>query len=147
MGLPRAVRISPDELTYRFLMRPGITFHDGSLLTAHDVAFSLKVLKDKGHPIAQQLLRDLVDAEASDDATMVVRFAPNRARDVPLFAASLPIFSRSYYSKRPFDETTLEVPLGSGPYKVGRFEPGRHIEYERVKDLVGCRPAGRARAE
>jgi microcin C transport system substrate-binding protein len=134
----RAVRISPDELTFRFLMRPGITFHDGSLLTAHDVAFSLKVLKDKGHPIAQQLLRDLVDAEASDDATMVVRFAPNRARDVPLFAASLPIFSRSYYSKRPFDETTLEVPLGSGPYKVGRFEPGRHIEYERVKDWWGA---------
>jgi microcin C transport system substrate-binding protein len=134
----RAVRISADGLIYRFLMRPGITFHDGSPLTAHDVAFSLKILKDKGHPIAQQLLRDLVDAEASEDATVVVRFAPNRARDVPLFAASLPIFSRSYYSKRPFDETTLEVPLGSGPYKVGRFEPGRHIEYERVKDWWGA---------
>jgi microcin C transport system substrate-binding protein len=134
----RAVRVSADGLTYRFLMRPGITFHDGSPLTAHDVAFSLKVLKDKGHPIAQQLLRDLVDAEASADAIMVVRFAPNRARDVPLFAASLPIFSRSYYSKRAFDETTLEVPLGSGPYRVGRFEPGRHIEYERVKDWWGA---------
>src|SRR6266480_3550652 len=134
----QAVRIAPDGLTYRFLMRPGITFHDSSPLTAHDVAFSLKVLKDKGHPIAQQLLRDLVDAEASADATMVVRFAANRARDVPLFAASLPIFSRSYYSKRPFDETTLEVPLGSGPYRVGRFEPGRHIEYERVKDWWGA---------
>src|SRR6266550_4625434 len=134
----RAVRIAPDGLTYRFLMRPGITFHDSSPLTAHDVAFSLKVLKEKGHPIAQQLLRDLVDAEASDDATMVVRLAPNRARDVPLFAAALPIFSRSYYAARRFDETTLEVPLGSGPYKVGRFEPGRHIEYERVKDWWGA---------
>jgi microcin C transport system substrate-binding protein len=49
----RAVRISADGLTYRFLMRPGIKFHDGSPLTAHDVAFSLKVLKEKGHPIAQ----------------------------------------------------------------------------------------------
>src|SRR6266480_166969 len=134
----RAVRISADGLTYRFLMRPGITFHDGSPLTAHDVAFSLKILKDKGHPIAQQLLRDFVGAEAADDATLVLRFAPHRARDVPLFTASLPIFSRSYYSKRPFDETTLEVPLGSGPYKVGRFEPGRHIEYERVKDWWGA---------
>src|SRR2546429_1576756 len=86
----RVVRMSADGLTYRFLMRPDITFHDGSPLTAHDVAFSLKTLKEKGHPIAQQLLRDLVDAEASDDATMVVRLAPNRARDVPLFAASLP---------------------------------------------------------
>jgi microcin C transport system substrate-binding protein len=134
----RTVQISSDGLAYRFLMRPGIAFHDGSPLTAHDVAFSLKILKDKGHPIAQQSLRDVVDAEAADDATVVLRFAAQRARDVPLFAASLPIFSRDYYSKRPFEETTLEVPLGSGPYKVGRFEPGRHIEYERVKDWWGA---------
>src|SRR5262249_57088478 len=63
-------------------------------LTAHDVAFSLKILKEKGHPIAQQLLRDFVGAEATDDATVTLRFAPKRARDVPLFTASLPIFSR-----------------------------------------------------
>ena len=62
----------------------------------------------------------------------------NRARDVPLFVAALPILSRTYYSTRPFDETTLEPPLGSGPYKVGRFEPGRYIEYERVKDWWGA---------
>jgi microcin C transport system substrate-binding protein len=104
----RAVWISADGLTYRFLMRPGITFHDGSPITTHDVAFSLKILKEKGHPIAQQLLRDFIGAEAGDDGTVVVRFAPNRARDVPLFVASLPIFSRDYYAKRPFDETTLE---------------------------------------
>jgi len=134
----RAVRISADRLTYRFLMRPDVTFHDGSPLSAHDVAFSLKILREKGHPIIQQLLRDFIGAEAADDATVVARFAPNRARDVPLFAASLPIFSRDYYSKRPFDETTLEVPLGCGPYKVGRFEPGRNIEYERVKDWWGA---------
>src|SRR5215475_9601910 len=79
-------------------------------LTAHDVAFSLQTLKEKGHPIAQQLLRDFVGAEASDDATVVLRFAPKRARDVPLFTSSLPIFSREYYSKRAFDETTLHAP-------------------------------------
>ncbi|HEY6604189.1 MAG TPA: extracellular solute-binding protein, partial [Xanthobacteraceae bacterium] len=140
----RAVRISADGLTYRFLMRPGIKFHDGSPLTAHDVAFSLKTLKEKGHPIAQQLLRDLVDAEASDDANVLVRFAPHRARDVPLFAASLPILSRAYYSNHAFEETTLEPPLGSGPYQVGRFETGRFIEYERVKNWWGADlPVGR----
>jgi hypothetical protein len=62
---------------------------------------------------------------------------PHRARDVPLFVAALPIFSRSYYAARRFDETTLEAPLGSGPYKVGRFEAGRYIEYERVKGWWG----------
>ncbi len=134
----RAVQISADGLTYRFLLRPGLRFHDGSGLTAHDVAFSLQVLKDKGHPIAQQLLRDFAGAQALDDVTVVVRFAPNRARDVPLFVAACPIFSRAYYSGRPFEETTLDVPLGSGPYKVGRFEPGRFIEYDRVKDWWGA---------
>jgi microcin C transport system substrate-binding protein len=134
----RAVQISPDGLTYRFLMRPGIKFHDGSAITAHDVAFSLKILKEKGHPIAQILLRDMTGVEAPDDAAVVVTFAPNRARDVPLFVAGCPIFSRAYYSSRPFDETTLDAPLGSGPYKVGRFEAPRYIEYDRVKDWWGA---------
>jgi len=133
----RAVRISADGLTYRFVLRPQARFHDGTRLTAHDVAFSLAMLKDKGHPIILQFLRDFAGAEATDDATVVVRFADKRARDVPLFVAGLPIFSRAYYSKRPFDESTLDVPLGSGPYKVGRFEAGRYIEYERVKDWWG----------
>jgi microcin C transport system substrate-binding protein len=132
------VQISEDGLTYRFLMRPGVKFHDGTPLTAHDVAFSLNILKEKGHPIAQQLLRDFAGAEATDDATVVVTFAPKRARDVPLFVASLPIFSRAYYSSRPFDETTLDVPLGCGAYKVGRFEAGRYIEYDRVKGWWGA---------
>ena len=134
----RAVAISPDGLTYRFLLRPGLKFHDGSALTAHDVAYSLQVLKEKGHPIAQQLLRDFTGAQALDDTTVVATFAPNRARDVPLFLAALPIFSRAYYGSHAFDETTLEAPLGSGPYKVGRFEPGRFIEYERVADWWGA---------
>ena len=134
----RAVRILPDRLTYRFLMRRGIRFHDGSELTAHDVVFSLKLLKEKGHPIIQQLLRNFMEAQAQDDATAIVHFAPGYARDLPLFVCWLPIFSRAYYNRRSFEESTLEPPLGSGPYKVGGFEPGRYIEYERVKDWWGA---------
>jgi microcin C transport system substrate-binding protein len=134
----RSVRISSDRRTYRFTLRPQARFHDGTALTAHDVAFSLTILKEKGHPIILQMLRDFEAAEALDDVTVLLRFTAQRARDVPLFAAGLPIFSRAYYSKRPFDETTLEVPLGSGPYRVGRFEAGRYIEYDRVKDWWGA---------
>ena len=140
----RAVSISPDGLIYRFTMRPEARFHDGSRLTAHDVAFSLTTLKANGHPIILQLLRDMTGAEAVDDATVVLRFAPKRARDVPLFAVGLPIFSRAYYAARTFDQTTLEAPLGSGPYKVGRFEAGRYVEYRRVPDWWGANlPVGR----
>ena len=134
----RSVRLSSDGLTYRFALRSGITFHDGSPMTARDVVFSLQTLKEKGHPIAQQLLRDFAGADALDDATVIVRFAKNRARDVPLFVAGLPIFSAAYYAAHPFDESTLEPPLGGGPYKVGRFEPGRYIEYERMKNWWGA---------
>ena len=138
-GLAAAkVRRSADGLTYRFFIRPEAKFHDGTRLTAQDVAFSLNMLKEKGHPIITQLLRDFTGAKADDDESVVATFAPNRARDVPLFVAGLPIFSRAYYAKKPFDESTLDTPLGSGPYKVGRFEAGRFIEYERVKDWWGA---------
>jgi microcin C transport system substrate-binding protein len=130
----KSVSISPDKLTYRFTMRPEARFHDGSKLTARDVAFSLTALKEKGHPLIVVQLRDMVKAEALDDATVEITFAPKRARDVPLYVASLPIFSRAYYATRPFDESSLDVPLGSGPYKVGRYEVNRYVEYDRVKD-------------
>ena len=107
-------------------------------LTAHDVAFSLNILKAKGHPLISQSLRDFAGAAADDAASVTVRFAPQRARDVPLFVAGLPIFSSAYYATRPFDESTLDIPLGSGAYRVGRFEAGRFIEYQRVKDWWGA---------
>ncbi len=130
----KSVRISPDKLSYRFSLRPEARFHDGSKLTAHDAAFSLAALKEKGHPLIVVQLRDMVRAEALDDATLVITFAPNRARDVPLYVAGLPIFSKAYYSTRAFEDSTLDVPLGSGPYKIGKFEVNRFVEFERVKD-------------
>jgi microcin C transport system substrate-binding protein len=133
-----AVRISPDGLTYTFLLRPEAKFHDGTRLTAHDVAWSLSTLKDKGHPIITQLLRDMKAAETTNDHTVVVRFAEKRGRDVPLFVAGLPIFSRAHYAKQSFDQSSLEIPLGSGAYKVGKFDVGRFIEFERVKDWWGA---------
>ncbi len=132
------VRRSADGLVYDFFIRPQAIFHDGSRLTAHDIAFSLNILKAKGHPLIAESLRDFVGAVAKDDATVTLTFAPKRGRDVPLFVAGLPIFSRAYYAAKPFDQSTLEVPLGSGAYKVGRFNAGRYIEYERVKDWWGA---------
>src|ERR1019366_3188232 len=76
----KSVRISADKLTYRFTMRPEARFHDGSKLTAHDAAFSLTALKTRGHPLVVVQMRDMVKAEALDDATLVVTFTEKRAR-------------------------------------------------------------------
>src|SRR5215475_9219590 len=134
----RSVGISDDGLTYVFALRPQARFHDDTPLTAHDVVWSLTTLKEKGHPIIMQQLRDFTGVEAMDDRTVVARFADKRGRDVPLFVAALPIFSRAYYSKKSFDESTLDTPLGSGAYKVGRFQIGHFIEFERLKDWWGA---------
>ena len=138
-GLAAAtVRRSTDGLTYTFLIRPEAKFHDNSPLTAQDVAFSLTTLKAQGHPLITQLLRDMLGAKADDDHSVTVTFAPKRARDVPLFVAGLPIFSSTYYTTKKFDKSTLDPPLGSGAYKVGRFDAGRYIEYDRVTNWWGA---------
>jgi microcin C transport system substrate-binding protein len=136
-ALARAVRVSADRRSYRFLLRPQARFHDGKPIRADDVVFSLMTLKEKGHPSIAQMLTEIEGMKADDDATVTVRLSASAARDVPLIVATLPIFSRAYYAGRAFDESTLDVPLGSGPYKVGRFEPGRFIEFERVKGWWG----------
>lgn len=134
----KSVRVSADKLEYRFALRPEARFHDRSPLRASDCAFSFTMLKEKGHPIYRSLLRDFAGAEADGDHTLIVRFEPTRGRDIHLLVASLPIFSQAWWKGRDFEATTLEAPLGSGPYKVGRFETGRYVEFERVTDYWGA---------
>jgi microcin C transport system substrate-binding protein len=133
-----SVAMSADGLTQTYRIRPQARFHDGSRLTAADAAFSLLTLRDKGHPLLAQPLRHLAGADAPDDATLVVHFSPGRSRDLPLLVATMPLFSRAYYTAHEFDASSLEPPLGSGPYRVGRFEQGRFIEFERVADYWGA---------
>ena len=135
----KSVQISADKLTYRFTLRPEARFHDGSKLTAQDAAFSLTALKTKGHPLIVQQMRDMVKAEAPDDATLVVTFAEKRARDVPLYVAGLPIFSKAYYATRPFDEFDARYPAGVGAVQ-GRKIRGQSLHRIRAgQGLVGRR--------
>ena len=132
--IARTVETGEDGLTQRFRLRPQAHFHDGSKLTARDVAFSLKVLRDKGHPAISQELLDLEDATAEADDVVLVRYKAGYARDLPQTVTGLPIFSETWWKGRDFEASTLEAPLGSGPYRVGRMDVGRFIELERVPD-------------
>jgi microcin C transport system substrate-binding protein len=135
----RSVRASGDGRVFRFRLRLEARFHDGSRLTARDVAFTIDLLKAKGHPAYSQALRFVDGASAEEDDVVRVDFAAERARDLPLYVASLPIFCQAYWSGRDFEAATLEAPLGSGPYRVARFESGRFIAFERVRDYWGAK--------
>ena len=135
--LARAVRVSADKTVYRFLLRKEARFHDGSRLTARDVAFSLNLLKTKGHPSIRQTLRDLDAAEAEAEDIVMVRLKPQHSREAILIIAGQPVFSAAYYTSHPFDETSLQPPLGSSAYKVGAFDTGHFISFDRVPDYWG----------
>jgi microcin C transport system substrate-binding protein len=137
--LAQSVRVSADNLDYRFRLRPEARFFDGSRVTSADVAFSLNVLKEKGHPIYAQLLSELESASAEGDDVVHVRFVEGRSRDAHLIVVGMPVFSANWWKGRDFTAATLDPPLGSGPYKVKTFEQGRFIEYERDPNYWGAK--------
>ena len=137
--LAKSVRVSGDKLDYRFRLRPEARFFDGSRVTSADVAFSLNVLKEKGHPIYAQLLKEVEAANAEGDDVVHVRFVKDRSRDAHLIVVGMPVFSAAWWKDRDFAAATLDAPLGSGAYRVKAFEQGRYIEFERDPNYWGSK--------
>ncbi len=126
-----------DGKAITFKLRSAAKFSDGTPITADDVVFTLTILKEKGSPPLRLQLRDVVEAKALDPATVRFIFKGEEVRKLPLVVAGLPILSKAYYATREFDQTTLEPPLGSGPYKIGDFKQGTHLTYKRREDYWG----------
>jgi microcin C transport system substrate-binding protein len=132
--LAESVTISADRNSYTFRLRPGARFSDGTPLTADDVAFTYKLFREKGHPSLLLPLRHLADAVADGTAGVRLVFDGKQSDRTILVVAGFPIVSKAFFTKNPFDGSQLNPPLGSGPYKVGRFVAGQNIEYERRPD-------------
>ncbi|GLQ39866.1 ABC transporter substrate-binding protein [Rhizobium albus] len=128
------VEISEDRNTARFGLRDGILFHDATPLTADDVAFSLQLIKEKGHPQLSSALVSMTRAAALDARTIEIVYDGQQSGHALLALASIPILSQIYYSANEFTASSLHVPVSSGPYRPSRVESGRFIEYERVPD-------------
>jgi microcin C transport system substrate-binding protein len=133
-----SAEVAPDRSSVVFRLRPEAKFADGSAVTADDVVFTLNTLKEKGNPIFRVQLRDVEKAEAIDPLTVRYTFTGSQIRDLPLVvAADLPILPKAYYATREFDQTTLDPPLGSGPYRLAEFRPGTFVSYRRREDYWG----------
>ena len=132
--IAKSADVAADGMSVTFKLRPEAKFADGTPVTADDVVFSFKTLKEKGHPAIAQPLHDVVSAEALDAQTVRYTFKGTLTRDLPIAVAQLPVLSKAYYSKQPFEETSLKPPLGSGPYRIKDFKPGTYITYTRRND-------------
>ena len=133
--IAESLEFPPDRAWVIFNMRPEARFSDGSPITADDVVFSLDIIKAEGSPRYQLPYNDILSAEAIGTNRVRFEFAEGVAtRDLIATVGELPILSSAYYADVPFEESTLEPPISSGPFLVDRVDAGRSIRYCKNPD-------------
>jgi microcin C transport system substrate-binding protein len=126
--------VAEDRRSVTFQLREEARFSDGTALTAEDVCDSFRLLSTEGHERIRITIRDVEACDVLGPHEVRFRFKGERTRDLPLTVAGLPIFSKAYYAKADFTKSTLEPPLGSGPYAIKSFQPGQYVAYGRRGD-------------
>ena len=128
----------PDDLSHVvFELRPEAKFHDGTPITADDVIWTFETLKKKGAPIYPFYYKNVARGVKLGDRRVKFEFAGPPNRELPQITGQLPVLSKAWWSTRDFSKTTLEPPMGSGPYRISSFEAGRFVALERVDDWWG----------
>ncbi len=133
-----AVELAADRSWVEFTLRPEARFHDGSPITADDVLFTVEALKYLGTPEFRAYLRNVDEVERLGPHRVRFDFGHGAIHELPYMIGRLPVLPAAWWAGREFGDTLLEPPLGSGPYRVARVNPGRSITYERVADYWGA---------
>ncbi|MEM6974194.1 MAG: extracellular solute-binding protein [Pseudomonadota bacterium] len=134
--LAESVEVAPDYSSARFTLRPEARWHDGAPVTADDVAFTFETLREHGLPLYRTTLEGV--SITVEGPAQILFTAPGVGdwRYLELIA-TFPIQAGHFWRDRKLDTTTLDIPLGSGPYRVTEFEPNRRVVLERVADYWG----------
>ena len=129
------IEMPADRSSITFFINPEARFHDGSPITREDVLFSLNTFQNKGTPNQKKTYGKVIKTEFIKNNGIKMIFVNNEDKELPLIIAGfLPIIPKKYYEKIDVTKTFLDIPLGSGPYKISEIDPGRKITYLRVKD-------------
>lgn len=130
-----SVSYGADYSSVSFKLNPEARFHDGHHIDAQDVIWTFETLTSN-HPFYKAYYADVkaVTQTAPNEVTFVFHVTGNR--ELPQIVGQLPVLPRHYWTSdnRDISKTTLEPPLGSGPYRIGAFEAGRQVTFERVED-------------
>ena len=128
------VETPADRAWVAFTLRAAARFHDGSPMTVEDVIWTFDTLRTRGHPLYRSYYAQVASVAKTGPRTVKFTFKGNENRELPVIVGQLPVLSKAYWTSHDFAKTTLQAPLGSGPYRVESLEPGRSITYRRVKD-------------
>lgn len=144
--LARQLRVAEDRSWIEFDIRPEARFSDGEPVTAEDVVFTFNTLLEKGSPFFKSYYGGIDSIQALSEHRVRFEFGDSLNRELPLIVGEVPILPAHYWQERDFTAPSLDIPIGSGPYKVGEIDPGRSITYTRRDDYWGANlPVNRGR--
>jgi len=128
----------PDDRSWvAFTLRKEARWHDGKNVTPEDVIWTFNTLMEKGHPFYKYYYGDVVEVIKESDLKVRFNFKGNTNLELPLIVGQLPVLPKHYWESINFEETSLKIPIGSGPYKINSFDAGRSITYELDNDYWG----------
>ncbi|HEY8249501.1 MAG TPA: extracellular solute-binding protein [Burkholderiales bacterium] len=129
--LAEDVEVAADGLSATFRLDPAARFHDGTPVTAADVKHSFDMLMSKqAAPQYRVVFSEVKQAVVAGPRTVRFDFKSVNA-ELPLMVGGLPVFSRAWGAGKPFDQVVMDMPITSGPYRIGRLNFGRDITYQR----------------
>ena len=132
-----SAEVPRDRTWVQYNLRKEARFQDGTPITPEDVIWTFDTLKAQGHPRYHLYYADVLKAEKVGERSVKFSFRTGENRELPTIVGEMPVLSKRYWQERDFAKTTLDMPLGSGPYKIDSFETGRSIAYRRVADYWG----------
>jgi microcin C transport system substrate-binding protein len=136
--LAETIETPPDRSWAKFTLNPEARWQDGQPVTADDVVYSFETLTQKGHPRYRSYYASVTKVEQTGEREVTFTFGDGVNRELPLILGQLPVIPKHFYEGTDFEKTTLKTPIGSGPYKVASFEPGRRIVLERDPSYWGA---------
>ena len=139
--IAQSVDVPEDRSSITIHINPKARFQDGSAITADDVIFSYQTLKTSGRPNMRRVYQLIKTADKIDDHTVKFSLGAGYDRETVMIIAMMPVLSQKWWQGRTFDQTELDIPNTSGPYKIASIDPGRKIVYQRdsnywAKDLM-----------
>jgi len=135
--IAETMEVPEDRSWVIFNLRSIARWHDGQPITADDVVFTFNLLKEKGPPFFQSYFASITKVEKLGDLRVKFTFAPGDNAELPLIVGQMPVLPQHLWKDKDITQPTLDIPDGSGPYKIAKFEAGRSVTLERVKDYWG----------